>query len=489
MDAAGVIAHYVMDTSTGLSASGDRLLTAETGGNTTFYLYGLGAIGEKTTDWNFSLPDGTNTPRQLTNAQGEITLSSRYTPWGDTLDTFGTGNFSFGYLGGVLDATTGLLYVGNGQYYDPSTGRFLTRNVNPNSANPYVPWNPIGAIIGPLGLVALVFGRRRKGSKVGTFLVLVLALGSVGMTLAGCTSGNVTVTATYTPGAPVNYTATFDNGLTVTGTLPASSGAASVIATSCATIPPTPSPTPTETSTPYTSTILTEEQKRQLHTYPGAITGVSALELYEFYRDYYVANANGWWWQAFASEDHDFSIWDYISAVSYFEASRQHKFAPIMAEAGVRFYHGRCNGYCGTDPVSVLNWWAEFSESAARQQKTKVIEPEAGGIASEMSIIGDSFSLKYPLATEWMEGWNYSRPYNWGNLYSIKNLDARNVFKTNSHALFIKYGTDADWANDKTFVVPSGCLWKKGDAFYHSDQDPNIVAWRNEICPTVQQMR
>jgi hypothetical protein len=40
MDAAGVIAHYVMD--------GDQPLTAETGGNNTYYLYGLGAIGEKT---------------------------------------------------------------------------------------------------------------------------------------------------------------------------------------------------------------------------------------------------------------------------------------------------------------------------------------------------------------------------------------------------------------------------------------------------------
>jgi RHS repeat-associated protein len=182
MDAAGVIAHYVMD--------GDRPLTAETGGNTTFYLYGLGAIGEKTTAWNFSLPDGTNTPRQLSDLSGEITLSSRYTPWGDTLDTYGTGNFSYGYLGGVLDAATGLLYVGNGQYYDPVTGRFLTRDVYPNSPNPYVPWNPIGAILGPLGLIVLVFGRKRKGSKTGTFLVLVLVVGSVGMTLAGCGPGN-----------------------------------------------------------------------------------------------------------------------------------------------------------------------------------------------------------------------------------------------------------------------------------------------------------
>jgi RHS repeat-associated protein len=178
MDAAGVIATYVID--------GDRLLAAESAGNTTFYLYGLGAIGEKTTSWSFSLPDGTNTPRQLADINGDITLSARYTPWGDTLETHGTGNFTFGYFGGVMDAATGLLYVGNGQYYDPSTGRFLTRNANPNSPNPYVPWNPIGAILGPLGLIALVFGRRKKGSKAGTFLVLLLVVGSVGMTLAAC---------------------------------------------------------------------------------------------------------------------------------------------------------------------------------------------------------------------------------------------------------------------------------------------------------------
>ncbi len=74
MDAAGVIAHYVMN--------GDSPLTAETGGNTTYYLYGLGAIGEKTTAWNFSLPDGTNTPRQLSNGSGDITLSARVDDFG-----------------------------------------------------------------------------------------------------------------------------------------------------------------------------------------------------------------------------------------------------------------------------------------------------------------------------------------------------------------------------------------------------------------------
>ena len=54
-----------------------------------------------------------------------------------------------------MDAATGLLYVGNGQYYDPATGRFLTRNAKPNQSNPYTPFDPLGALFAPLGLVAL----------------------------------------------------------------------------------------------------------------------------------------------------------------------------------------------------------------------------------------------------------------------------------------------------------------------------------------------
>jgi RHS repeat-associated protein len=178
MDAAGVIATYVLD--------GDRPLTATSNSNTTFYLYGLGGIGEETTAWSYSLPDGTNTPRQLSDNSGEITLSSRYTPWGDTLETYGTGNFSYGYLSGLLDAATGLLYVGNGQYYDPATGRFLTRDVYPNSPNPYVPWNPIGAILAPLAVLSLFYGRKNKRSKWDTLIIIILLGFIAGMSVVAC---------------------------------------------------------------------------------------------------------------------------------------------------------------------------------------------------------------------------------------------------------------------------------------------------------------
>jgi hypothetical protein len=49
MSATGVTTHYVMD--------GDQPLTTESAGNTTFYLYGLGAVSEKTAACNFSLPE------------------------------------------------------------------------------------------------------------------------------------------------------------------------------------------------------------------------------------------------------------------------------------------------------------------------------------------------------------------------------------------------------------------------------------------------
>ena len=163
-----------------------RVLAAASGENSTFYLYGLGAIGEQTDAWSYSLPDGTGTPRQIVNANGEVTLVTSYTPWGDTLETYGTGNFSYGYFGGLMDTATGLLYVGNGMYYDPQTGRFLNRNVHPEQTNPYVPWgDPAGAMVAPLALLALVFTNKKKRTKLDYWIIaLVLGL-SVGMSLTG----------------------------------------------------------------------------------------------------------------------------------------------------------------------------------------------------------------------------------------------------------------------------------------------------------------
>jgi len=93
MTAAGVTTQYELDNG--------RVLAANAGDLTTYYLYGLVPIGEMTNAWTYSLPDGANTQRQLVNAAGEVTLASSYTPWGDTLSVSGTGSFSYGYFGGI----------------------------------------------------------------------------------------------------------------------------------------------------------------------------------------------------------------------------------------------------------------------------------------------------------------------------------------------------------------------------------------------------
>ena len=57
-----------------------QVLTATANDLTTSYLYGLGPIAELTDSWAYGLPDGTNTPRQMSNIDGEVTLASSYTP-------------------------------------------------------------------------------------------------------------------------------------------------------------------------------------------------------------------------------------------------------------------------------------------------------------------------------------------------------------------------------------------------------------------------
>ena len=116
-----------------------QVLATIAGESSTFYLYGNGPLAELTNAWAYPLTDGSRTARQLVDVSGNVVLASSYTPWGDTLSFSGSGSFLTGYFGGIMDSATGLLYVGNGQYYDPSTGRFLNRSARPNQANPYVP--------------------------------------------------------------------------------------------------------------------------------------------------------------------------------------------------------------------------------------------------------------------------------------------------------------------------------------------------------------
>jgi hypothetical protein len=163
-----------------------------------------------------------------------------------------------------MDAATGLLYVGNGQYYDPETGRFLTRDAKPNQTNPYTPWDPMGSLFAPLGLLAMFYSRKKKGGKWGMWIALLLVVMSVGMVLSACgpyeeiKPGPIEVDiVTTTPGQSIGIVK--QDG-TVVGTIqiPTNTPLPTLVATLCTpTQTPTP-PTGTPTPTPTPSVKLTE---------------------------------------------------------------------------------------------------------------------------------------------------------------------------------------------------------------------------------------
>ena len=177
-----------------------QTLAAIAGGTSTFTLYGRGVIGTFSTEWSYILQDGAGSMRQLAKPDGAVALSVSYTPWGDTLEVYGTGMLDIGYLGGVYDAGTGLIYMGNGQYYDPSTGRFLTRGANADQSNPYTPWNsdPSGMLIAPLALLALVFGRKKNRTKLDHFVILIVIGLSVGLSVSACGGNSLPVPSSLT---------------------------------------------------------------------------------------------------------------------------------------------------------------------------------------------------------------------------------------------------------------------------------------------------
>jgi hypothetical protein len=162
--------------------------------STSFYLYGRGVIGTKTDSWAYVLQDGLGSTRQLATHEGVIAMSVAYTPWGGVLAYYGSGGIDFGYLGGIYDENTGLIYLGGGQYYDPVTGRMLTRGAG--QGNPYKPgaFDPAGMMVAPLALIGLALGKKKKRGKWDSLLVLLVVGVVVGMSVSACGGGEGTPT-------------------------------------------------------------------------------------------------------------------------------------------------------------------------------------------------------------------------------------------------------------------------------------------------------
>jgi RHS repeat-associated protein len=217
-----------------------QILQASSGGVTTTYWYGVGAIGEYGSSTSYYLVDGNGSVRQVTDQNGSVTFARYYDPFGQLLTQNGSGNTLYGYLGAQFDQVLGLMYI-NGAYYDPVTGRFLSPVGD--GQNPYVPLG--GAALAPILILALI-GRKKKG-KIWTGWLVVALMVSAGLTMAACGGQPAPQPAPTTP-RPITTPPT-----------PTSKPVAvppSVTPTpSPVPLPPTPPqcPTPPSTSTPLPS--------------------------------------------------------------------------------------------------------------------------------------------------------------------------------------------------------------------------------------------
>ena len=101
------------------------------------YTYGLQRISQNqfvSSTWtpSFYGYDGFGTVRQLTNSTGTITDTYDYDAFGNKINSTGTTPNSYLYRGEQFDSDLGLYYL-RARYYNPLTGRFMSRD--PESGN------------------------------------------------------------------------------------------------------------------------------------------------------------------------------------------------------------------------------------------------------------------------------------------------------------------------------------------------------------------
>ena len=114
------------------------------------YLYGNGRISQYTgTTPEYFLGEALGSVRQLEDAGRSVTLAKGYQPYGEVMDSAGSAATAYGFTGEWTDSSE-LVYL-RARYYDPGTGRFMTKDTwggdknRPLSLNDwiYVEDNPI----------------------------------------------------------------------------------------------------------------------------------------------------------------------------------------------------------------------------------------------------------------------------------------------------------------------------------------------------------
>lgn len=78
--------------------------------------------------------DGFGSVRQLTNSTGTVTDTYEYDAFGNIVNQTGTTPNNYLYRGEQFDSDLGLYYL-RARYYNPATGRFLSRDPEEGEAN------------------------------------------------------------------------------------------------------------------------------------------------------------------------------------------------------------------------------------------------------------------------------------------------------------------------------------------------------------------
>jgi len=155
----GLSSTFVIDPNARL----DRTLVRNKGGNATYYVYGLGLIGQEQSgiyqNYHF---DSHGSTVAITDANGVVTDRFEYDSYGGSLNHTGTGDTPFQYNGkyGVQTDPNGLLYM-RARYYNPAIRRFINQDVLFGDLNPgislnrfaFANGNPV-SLMDPFGLCA-----------------------------------------------------------------------------------------------------------------------------------------------------------------------------------------------------------------------------------------------------------------------------------------------------------------------------------------------
>lgn len=219
---------YLWDVNMGLP----QVLSESDGKGTALYSYGLGRISmtDPRKAQMYYQYDGLGSVRSLSDRKGTIRAMYSYDAFGMPLLTTGRADNDFLFTGEQMDIETGLIYL-RSRYYDPETGRFISKDpfagfdTNPQSMNRYtyvqnnpvlysdpsgkVAWVPgvIGAvvntgwyvgmdvIIGGQPFSAVTFGGRAVGGAAGAYAAVGAAVLTANPYIIGSSAGGTSYIA------------------------------------------------------------------------------------------------------------------------------------------------------------------------------------------------------------------------------------------------------------------------------------------------------